>query len=104
MGNVLEDELSIATEVENQQDQEGQEGEVVHTPEFKLEVTYESNEDCTYVFNFKATNLSDKKDLTNVKFTYELGDDLTWISSTDVALTPTEWNVGNLNKNQSITK
>lgn len=101
MGNVLEDKLSVVTEVKNQQDQEG---EGVHTPEFKLEVTYEFNEDCIYVFNFKARNLSDKKDLTNVKFTYELGDNLTWISSTDVALIPTEWNVDNLSKNQSITK
>ena len=74
-------------------------------PEFRLDITLKRTEDCVYTLEFKATNLSTEKNLTNVSFNYTLGTDLTWISPlADPTFTPTTWTVGNLAKNAFVTK
>ena len=37
-------------------------------PEFRLDITLKRTEDCVYTLEFKATNLSTEKNLTNVSF------------------------------------
>ena len=74
-------------------------------PKFKLEITLKGSKDCVYTLEFKATNLSTEKDLTDVSFDYALGADLTWISPLDdLTFMPTTWTVGNLTKNTFVTK
>ncbi len=74
-------------------------------PKFKLDITLKSSQDCVYTLEFKATNLSTEKDLTDVSFNYSIGSDLTWISPLDdLSFTPTTWTVGNLAKNTFVTK
>lgn len=77
-------------------------------PEFRLDITLEDCEECEeceYKLRFTATNLSKEKDLTNVYFDYTLGADLEWIFPLgDSSFTDSTWNVGNLNKNTSVSR
>lgn len=74
-------------------------------PKFKLDIILKSSQDCVYTLEFKATNLSTEKDLTDVSFNYSIDSDLTWISPLDdLSFTPTTWTVSNLAKNTFVTK
>ena len=74
-------------------------------PEFRLDITLKHTEDCVYTLEFKATNLSKEKNLTNVSFNYTLDTDFTWLSPLgDLTCTPTTWTVGNLAKGASVVR
>lgn len=69
------------------------------TPEFRLDITLKDKADCVYTLEFKATNLSNQKNLSNVSYSYTLDPDFQWQSPlNDSNFTPTTWIVGNLSK------
>ena len=78
---------------------------VYTVPDFRLDITLKHTENCMYTLEFKATNLSTEKNLTDVSFNYVLDTDFTWISPLgDLTFTPTTWTVGNLAKKAVVVR